>query len=154
MGTREQIETALGDTLEPGESVRAWRALLESARVEPRVFDPTFTLRGPAVFTRATQGAVTTHGVIPERTNFVVVTDRRLLWCSKGKLSSEISVGGVDPVGLLHDVEVVPARIALASIRFAFLDGSAVQFDLPSDHRADEFAADATGVRPRVPVAA
>ena len=37
---------------------------------------------------------------------------------------------------------VRPARIALAKLKFVFHDGSVVQFDLPSDHKAEQFAND------------
>ena len=48
----------------------------------------------------------------------------------------------------------VPARVALAKLRFTFHDGSVVHFDLPSDHKAAEFAADIQGLLLPAPTAA
>jgi hypothetical protein len=39
-------------------------------------------------------------------------------------------------------VSVVPARVALAKLRFTFHDRCVAHFDLPSDHKAAEFAGD------------
>ena len=60
----------------------------------------------------------------------------------------------VGALAVVNAVEFVPARIALAKLRFTFHDWSIVEFDLPSDHRAAEFAEDVTGLLGRVPSAA
>ena len=91
---------------------------------------------------------------MPTRTNLVVVTDRRVLWCHKARIGNEIVVGGSDSLGAVHKVEIVSARIALAKMRFTFADWSVAQFDLPSDHRATDFANDIMKLLLRVPAAA
>ena len=125
-----------------------------NAKVEDRAYETTLAMLGPSVFRGAAQGAVTGNGTLPHRTNLVVVTDRRILWCSKSRLSTDIAVGGADSLGAVRDAEVVPARVALAKLRFTFHDYSVVSFDLPSDHRAGEFAADIMRLLTRVAVAA
>ena len=97
---------------------------------------------------------MTGDGAMPNRVNLVVVTDRRVLWCTKGRMGNDIVVGGSDSLGALHQVDVVPARIALAKLRFTFADWSVVQFDLPSDHRAADFANDIMKLLLRVPAVA
>lgn len=139
MGTNKQITDALGSQLEPGEKVIASRPVVANAKIEDGTFETTLALLGPSVFVAAGAAAIVGGGTLPERTNLVVVTDRRVLWCTKGRLSSEIEIGGSDPLGAVHRVEVVAARIALAKLRFKFHDRSVVQFDLPSDHKAEEF---------------
>ena len=154
MSTREQIEQALSETLEPGERVEAYRPVVTGGKVEDRAYETTLAMLGPSVFSSASQGAMTGDGALPDRTNLVVVTDRRVLWCQKGRIGNEITVGGSDALGALHQVDVVPARIALAKLRFTFADWSIVQFDLPSDHRAADFANDIMKLLLRVPTAA
>jgi len=154
MSTREQIEEGLGQTLEPGERVEAFRPVVAGGKVEDRTYETTLALLGPSVFNSAAQGAMTGEGTMPNRTNLVVVTDRRVLWCHKGRMGNEIMVGGTDSLGAVHQVDIVPARIALAKLRFTFADWSVVQFDLPSDHRATEFANDIMKLLLRVPAAA
>lgn len=154
MSTREQIEDALSSTLEPGEKVAAFRPVVTGGKVEDRAYETTLAMLGPSVFNSASEGTMTGDGAMPNRTNLVVVTDRRVLWCQKGRIGNEIVVGGSDALGAVHQVDIVPARIALAKLRFTFADWSVVQFDLPSDHRAAEFANDITKLLLRAPVAA
>jgi hypothetical protein len=155
MSTREQIEDGLSETLEPGERVEAFRPVVAGGgKVEDRAYETTLALLGPSVFNSASCGAMTGEGAMPDQTNLVVVTDRRVLWCHKGRRGNEISVCGSDSLGAVHQVDVVPARIALAKLRFTFTDWSVVQFDLPSDHRATDFANDIMKLLLRVPVAA
>lgn len=145
--TKDQIEDALRSELEPGETVVAFRPVVANGKVEDAAFETSLALLGPSVFSVAAQGSVTGDGSVPKSTNLMVVTDRRVLWCNKGRIGNDISIGGSDALGAVHDVQIVPARIALAKIRITFADHSVVQFDLPSDHRADEFVADVTGTR-------
>lgn len=154
MSTREQIEQALSATLEPGERVEAFRPVVVGGKVEDRAYETTLAMLGPSVFCSASQGAMTGDGAMPDRTNLVVVTDRRVLWCNKARVGNDIVVGGSDSLGALHQVDVVPARIALAKLRFTFADRSVVQFDLPSDHRAADFANDIMRLLLRVPAVA
>lgn len=154
MSTTEQIESALQAMLEPGERVEAFRPVVTNGKVEDRAYETTLALLGPSVFSSASQGAMTGDGAMPQRTNLVVVTDRRVLWCHKPRIGSEIGVLGSDALGAVHAVDIVPARIALAKLRFTFADWSIVQFDLPSDHRAVDFANDISKLLLRVPVAA
>ena len=154
MSTREQIEQAVKATLEPGERVEAFRPVVAGGKVEDRAYETTLAMLGPSVFSSASQGAMTGEGAMPSRTNLVVVTDRRVLWCQKGRMGNEIIVGGSDSLGAVHQVDIVPARIALAKLRFTFADWSVVQFDLPSDHRAADFANDIMKLLLRVPAAA
>lgn len=154
MSTRQQIQQALSATLEPGERVEAFRPVVAGGKVEDRAYVTTLALLGPSVFSSAQHGAMTGDGAMPNRVNLVVVTDRRVLWCSKGRMGNDIVVGGSDSLGALHQVDVVPARIALAKLRFTFADWSVVQFDLPSDHRAADFANDIMKLLLRVPAVA
>jgi hypothetical protein len=154
MSTKQQIESALETSLEPGETIVAWRPVATNGKVDDRPYETTLALLGPSVFARSAAGAVTNDGTVPERTNLVVVTDRRVLWCNKSRFGNDISVGGSDPLGAMDDVEVVPARVAFAKLRITFADRSVVQFDLRSDHRAGEFADDIRCLLGRVPVAA
>ncbi len=153
MGTKDQLTDALALHLEPGEEIRAWRPVVANAKVEDSAYETTLALLGPSAFRGASLGAVTGSGEMPDRTNLVIVTDRRVLWCNKSRFTGEIIVGGSDHLGALHTVDILPARIALAKLRFMFHDRSVVQFDLPSDHKADEFAADIKRLL-RQPVAA
>ncbi|MEM7140706.1 MAG: hypothetical protein AAF548_06690 [Actinomycetota bacterium] len=153
MSTTEQIQEALGTVLEPGERVEAFRPVV-AGKVEDRAYETTLALLGPSVFSRAASGSMTGDGAMPTRTNLVVVTDRRVLWCHKARIGNEIIVGGTDSLGAVHKVEIVPARIALAKLRFTFADWSVAQFDLPSDHRATDFANDIMKLLLRVPAAA
>ena len=105
----------------------------------------SFTAALTGLTTLAATGSVTADGAVPRSTNFLVVTDRRLLWCQKPRLGGEPEVLGADALAAVDGVELIPARIALAKLRIAFHDGSTVQFDLPSDHRADEFVAEVAG---------
>ncbi len=154
MSTRDQIEEALRTMLEPGERVEAFRPLVANGKVEDRAYETTLALLGPSVFGSASRGTMTGEGAMPKSTNMVVVTDRRVLWCNKGRIGNDITVVGADALGAVHQVEVIPARIALAKIRFTFADWSVVQFDLPSDHRAADFANDIMNLLLRVPTAA
>lgn len=153
MSTAGQIQDALADVLEPGERVEAFRPVV-SGKVEDRAYETTLALLGPSVFSRAASGSMTGDGEMPNRTNLVVITDRRVLWCNKSRIGNEIMVGGSDSLGAVHKVEIVPARIALAKLRFTFADWSVAQFDLPSDHRATDFANDIMKLLLRVPAAA
>ena len=153
MGTKDQLTEALALHLEPGEAIRAWRPVVANAKVEDSAYETTLALLGPSAFRGASLGAITGSGEMPDRTNLVVVTDRRVLWCNKSRFTGEVVVGGSDHLGALHAVDVLPARIALAKLRFMFHDRSVVQFDLPSDHKANEFAADINQLL-RQPVAA
>ncbi len=154
MGSKEHLEEALALMLEPGETIEAWRPVVANGKVEDSAYQTTLALLGPSVFSGAARGAVTSGGAMPDRTNLVVVTDRRVLWCNKSRFNGEVAVGGSDSLGALHTVDIVPARIALAKLRFVFHDRSVVQFDLPSDHKANEFAADIQRLLLRVPSAA
>ena len=154
MGTKDQLSEALAFTLEPGEEIRAWRPVVANAKVEDSAYQTTLALLGPSAFLAATRGAVTASGEMPDRTNLVVVTDRRVLWCNKSRFTNEIVVGGSDHLASLHTIDIVPARIALAKLRFLFHDRSVVQFDLPSDHKAQEFANDIQRLLVRQPIAA
>ena len=153
MSTAEQIQDALSTVLEPGERVEAFRPVV-SGKTEDRAYETTLALLGPSVFNRAANGAMTGDGAMPTKTNLVVVTDRRVLWCHKARIGNEIIVGGSDSLGAVHQVEIIPARIALAKLRFTFADWSVAQFDLPSDHRATDFANDIMKLLLRVPAAA
>lgn len=139
MGTREQLSDALALALEPGEVVHASRSVVANPKIEDRAYRTNLALLGPTAFHRAASGTIAGSGQMPERTNLVVVTDRRVLWCSRSRLGGAVTVGGSDALGVIHHVEVLPARVALAKLRFTFHDRSVVQFDLPSDHRAEEF---------------
>ncbi|MEQ8842824.1 MAG: hypothetical protein RIB98_17730 [Acidimicrobiales bacterium] len=154
MSTRDQIEDALRHALEPGERVEAFRPVVAGGKVEDRAYETTLALLGPSVFNQAPKGAMTGEGAMPNRTNLVVVTDRRVLWCHKGRIGNEVAICGSDSLGAVHQVEIVPARIALAKIRFTFADWSVAQFDLPSDHRANDFANDILRLLLRVPATA
>ena len=154
MSTREQIEDALSATLEPGERVETFRPVVAGGKVEDRTYETTLALLGPSVFSRASQGSMTSEGAVPERANLVVITDRHVLWCHKSRIGNEIVICGSDSLGAVHQVDVVPARIALAKLRFTFADRSVAQFDLPSDHRAGDFADDTMKLLMRVPAAA
>lgn len=153
MSTTEQIRDALQTVLEPGERVEAFRSVV-TAKVEERTYETSLAMLGPSVFNRAAGGSMTGDGAVPDRTNFVVVTDRRLLWCHKSRLGNEITVGGSDSLGALAAVESVPARVALAKLRFVFADRAVAQFDLPSDHRIDDFVADVSRLLPGMSTAA
>jgi len=152
MGSKDQLTEALSFALEPGETVQAWRSVVANAKVQDSAYETTLALLGPRAFVAATRGAVTSSGEMPERTNLVVITDRRVLWCHKNRIGGDITVGGSDRLDALLSIEIVPARIALAKLRFTFHDRSLVQFDLPSDHKADDFASD-IGPLLRQPVA-
>ena len=153
MGTKQLDEAVAGD-LEPGETVVASRPVVTNGRVEDATYQTTLALLGPSVFAGAAAGTVTGDGSIPRNTNLVVVTDRRLLWCHKSRVGNETEVMGADSLAAVHAVEVVPARIALAKLRFTFHVSSVVQFDLPSDHKADEFVDGASGLLQSVATAA
>ncbi|MEM9202949.1 MAG: hypothetical protein AAGC53_14900 [Actinomycetota bacterium] len=142
MGSKDQLTEELSAHLEPGETVVAWRPVVANGKVEDSAYETTLALLGPSVFRGASLGAVTGSGEMPDRTNLVVVTDRRVLWCNKSRFGSEIGVGGSDHLGAILTIDIIPARIALAKLRFLFHDRSVVQFDLPSDHKAEEFADD------------
>ncbi len=154
MGTREHLEEALEHVLEPGETVEAWRPVVSNGTVEDSAYQTTLALLGPSVFSGAARGAITAGGAMPDRTNLVVITDRRVLWCNKSRFNGDVVIGGSDSLGALHSIDVLPARIALAKLRFVFHDRSIVQFDLPSDHKALEFAHDIQSLLLRVPTAA
>jgi hypothetical protein len=153
MGTK-QLDVALAGDLEPGEQVVASRPVATNARVEDASYQTTLALLGPSVFAGAAAGTVTGDGSLPRNTNLVIVTDRRLLWCHKSRLGSEIEVLGADSLAAVHAVEVVPARIVLAKLRVTFHDWSVVQFDLPSDHKATEFVDETTVLLQSVATAA
>ncbi len=154
MGAKEHLEESLAELLEPGEVIEAWRPVVANGRIEDSAYQTTLALLGPSVFSGAACGAVTGGGEMPERTNLIVVTDRRVVWCNKSRFNGEVTVGGSDSLGALHSIDIVPARIALAKLRFVFHDRSVVNFDLPSDHKAAEFANDIQRLLLRVPTAA
>ncbi len=153
MGTREHLTEQLSIMLEPGESIEAWRPVVANGKVEDSAYQTTLALLGPSAFSGAARGVVTSSGEMPDRTNLVVITDRRVLWCNKSRFNGDVIVGGSDHLGSLHTVDIVPARIALAKLRFLFHDRSVVQFDLPSDHKAIDFARDISRLLLRVPAA-
>ena len=105
MSTPEQIEEALRTMLDPGERVEAARSVVAKGRVEDRAFQTTLAMLGPSVFNSAADGAMTGEGAIPRSTNLVVVTDRRLLWCNKSRIGSEIVVAGSDSLGAVRSEE-------------------------------------------------
>ena len=142
MGAKENLKESLKSFLEAGERIETWRSVVANGRVEDSSYQTTLALLGPSIFSQHAQGHIASSGEVPERTNLVVVTDRRVLWCKKSRLNSEVTVGGSDSLGSLHTVSVVPARVALAKLRFTFHDRSVAHFDLPSDHKAAEFATD------------
>ncbi len=150
----KQLDDAVAADLQPGETVVTSRPVVTNGRLEDATYETTLALLGPSVFAGAATGTVTGDGSIPRNTNLVVVTDRRLLWCHKARLGNAIEVLGADSLATVHTVEVVPARIALAKLRVTFHDWSFVQFDLPSDHKADEFVDDASGLLLSVATAA
>lgn len=154
MSTKDQIVAALETMLEPGEQIMAWRPVVANGKVADRAYETTLALLGPSVFARSASGSMTNEGAMPDRTNLVVVTDRRLLWCHKSRLSNDTQVLGADALAAVGSVEFVPARIALAKLRFTFHDWSVVEFDLSSDHRAAEFADDIASLLPSVRSAA
>jgi len=153
VGTRQQLEEALSSDLENGESVVAWRPVLSNGRLEDRKYITTLALLGPTVYAAAARGALASGGQMPDHVNLVVITDQRVLWCSKGRLGGQIEVRGGDWLSTIAAVEVRPARVALAKLRFVFRDQSVVEFDLPSDHRAADFVGDIDVLLTRVPVA-
>lgn len=154
MGTKRQLEATLSDALDAGEAIRAWRPVVSNGRVEDSAYHTTLALLGPSVFTGAAAGTVTGAGAMPRSTNLVVVTDRRVLWCHKARLSNDTTVLGADSLAAVNTVEFVPARVALAKLRFTFHDCSVVQFDLPSDHKAVDFVSDIRTLLGTVPTAA
>ena len=102
MSTREQVEQALSATLEPGERVEAFRPVVAGGKVEDRAYETTLAMLGPSVFSSASQGAMTGEGAMPDRTNLVVVTDRRVLWCSKGRMGNDIVIAQACAAGNLE----------------------------------------------------
>lgn len=152
MGTRQNLEVALVSELEDGETVVAWRPVLPSGRLAERKYITTLALLGPTVYGAASRGDVSCRGELPQHVNLVIVTDRRVLWCSKGRLSGQVAIRGNDWLTTIAAVEVQPARVALAKIRFVFRDQSVAEFDLPSDHKADEFVGDIDNLLTTLPV--
>ena len=142
MDTKHHLEESLADVLEPGETIQAWRPVVANGKVKDSTYQTSLALLGPAVFSGAARGAVISGGEMPDHTNLVVITDRRVLWCNKSRFNSDVMVGGADSLGVIHSVKVAPARIALAKLQFVFHDRSVAQFDLPSDHKATEFVTD------------
>jgi|GEM_PF-1650894 hypothetical protein len=154
MSTRDQIGEALQTMLEPGERIEAFRPVVANGKFEDRAYEKTLALLGPSIFSTASRGSMIGAGEMPYRTNLIVITDRRVVWCHKARTGAEIVVGGSDALSAVHSVDIVPARIALAKLRFTFADWPVAQFDLPSGHRAADFANDITMLLLRVPAAA
>ncbi len=152
MGTRQHLEEALSSDLENGESVIAWRPVLSNGRLQDRKYITTLALLGPTVYAAASRGAMGAGGQMPDHVNLVLITDQRVLWCSKGRLSGQVEVRGSDWLSTIAAVEVRPARVALAKLRFVFRDQSVVEFDLPSDHKAEDFVGDIDRLLTRIPV--
>lgn len=140
MGVSAKITTALAAVVDAGESVLVWRHVASHGRVEPgeRAVTP---LLGPGLHRAVEAGAsVVGRSEVPDGTNLVAVTDRRLVWCHRSLLTGEVDVRGFDPLVAVREVAIEPARIALAKLRLVLVGGTTVTFDLPSDHRATEFA--------------
>ena len=153
MDTKHHLEQSVAEVLEAGETIQARRPVA-NGKVKDSSYQTTLALLGPSVFSGAAYGAVTGGGEMPDRTNLIVITDRRVLWCNKSRFNGEVIVGGADSLGVLHSVEVVPARIALAKLRLVFHDRSVVHFDLPSDHKAADFVTAIRRLLLRMPTAA
>ena len=83
MGTKDRLIEALSFTLEPGETIQTWRPVVTNGKVAESTYQTTLALLGPSAYCAATRGAVASVGEMPSRTNLVVVTDRRVLWCNK-----------------------------------------------------------------------
>lgn len=139
MGTNQQLEAALIDDLEPGETVATWRTVVANGRVHDGNLDTNLALMGPAVYVGAASGAVTADRQVPKNTNLVVVTDRRVLWCRKPRFSGAVELLGADSLATVESVDVDPARIVLAKLRITFHDRTVARFDLPTDHKVEEF---------------
>ncbi len=152
MGTRQHLEEALASELEFGESIVAWRPVLSNTRTEQPKFVTSLALLGPTIYSTAARGVVSSGGGVPDHVNLVIITNQRILWCSKGRLSGQVAVRGNDWLNTVAAVEIRPARVALAKLRFVFRDQSIVELDLPSDHNSAEFAADIDGLLTRIPV--
>jgi len=138
VGIRLRSQGPLSEVLDHGEDVLTTRALGNAKLHDPQ-YATSFALMGPAAFNAGVRGSIVRTGEVPDGTNTVAVTDRRLLWCHKGRLSGEPTVLGSDWLAVVIGVEFKPARIALAKLVLAFHDGRQVTFDLPSDHKAAEF---------------
>lgn len=152
--TTKQLDDAVQADLQPGEVVVTARPVVTNGRLEDAGYETTLALLGPSVFAGASTGTVTGDGSIPRSTNLVIVTDRRILWCHKARLGNDVEVLGSDSLVTVLAIEVVPARIALAKLRVTFHDSSVVQFDLPSDHKVEEFVDDASSLLQSVATAA
>jgi len=152
MGTRNNLEEALSSELENDESVVAWRPVLPSGRLADPKFVTTLALLGPTVYGAAARGDISSGGAMPHHINLVIITDRRVLWCSKGRLSGQVEVRGNDWLTTIAAVDVRPARVALAKIRFVFRDQSVAEFDLPSDHGIEGFLGDIDELLSTLPV--
>lgn len=150
MSSMNQLSATLAPMLEPGETIRTWRSVVGEPKTSAPTFATDLALLGPAAFNAAATGTMAATGSIPAGTNLVVVTDRRLLWCSRQRLGGGITVLGVDRLSVVRFIEAAPARIALAKLHVGLHDGRVVRFDLPSDNRLDEFtsAIDATLPQP------
>lgn len=154
MGTNQDLEAALIDELEPGERVHAWRTVVANGRVDDGDFETNLALLGPAVYAGAAAGTVTADRMVPKSTNLVVITDRRILWCRKPRFSGAPELLGADSLATVGSVEVDPARIALAKLRITFHDRTVARFDLPTDHKVDEFLTSTLGIIGTATVAA
>ncbi len=153
MGTTQQISEALSAEFEPGEHVIAWHRVA-AATTDGRDFDAALALLGPSAYVATLSSAGAGARPVPDRTNLVVVTDRRMLWCAERRPGGAITVVGADPLTVLAAAAIAPGRRAPARLRVRFHDRSVVHFDLPPDHRIDEFIVEVTELLSRVRSAA
>lgn len=151
MGAKEHLEEALGSELGFSESIVAWRPVLSSTRVEDPQFTTSLALLGPLIYNAAARGTISSGGEIPDHINLVIVTNQRILWSSKGRLSGKLEVRGNDWLNSIAAIEIRPAKVALAKLCFVFRDQSILEFDLPSDHKSAEFVADIEGLLGSIP---
>ena len=143
MGFSKKLSEDVGASLLPGEEVQCWRAV-SNGKITRGEHRSRLALLGPAIFACSAVGAITSDAGVPDGTNLVVMTNRRLLWCHKAR-GGEVGVRGSDFLSIVAGASIIPARIALAKLRVSLHGGDSVQFDLPSDHRASRFADSVNG---------
>lgn len=151
MGTKEHLEESLHAELASGEFIVAWRPVLSNSRVSGPGYVTSLALLGPAVYRASIHGVVSSGGEFPDHVNLTIVTNERILWCSKGRFSAQAVVRGSDWLNTIAAIKVRPAKVALAKLRFVFRNQSILEFDLPSDHKSDDFVADIDGLLTRIP---
>ena len=132
MAAREQIEAALEGLLQPEEAIQTWRPVMNAPKTESWVYEPT----------PGDRRTITSSGEAPDRTDIVVVTDRRIFWCNRASPSSPVKASGATPLSSLRHIEIKHSPLAPWRLCMTFEEGSVVTFQLPSNHRADGFAAD------------